>query len=562
MLFSIRKGIIKYIDNITCPRARGSEMLEDVLKKYGAEEVTAMEVYSDMFHLGEHMIQKVNEEPGEFKANPLGYWKNDDKASGHYRIMFEDTFEETLKELQEADFSILNGISYYGRKNVQSAASKMYAMIFDLDGITDNGIEAFMRNLHSAYAIYPMPQYVILSGHGVHLYYVFDEPISLYPNIKLQLKEFKYALTNIIWNRYVTSKWEKPQFQGINQGFRVIGGKTKIEGVRSRAFRINKHPITMEEMNEYVATKSQVDMTKLYSESKMTLSEAKMKFPEWYQKRVIEKIPKGTWQCKEDLYNWWFRQINSTKTSVGHRYFCIMCLAIYASKSGIPYEKLKDDAMSLLPFFNEMGTEQEPFLESDIESALECYDERYITFPIKDISKISGIPIEKNKRKYQKQAEHLEEARAIRDIRMKRQDRDWRDGNGRPEGSGTKKSIIAEWRKLNPEGTKAECVRETGISKMTVYKWWDGEESAARYKTKSKGKQTVEEPTFEYKTLTTEELDMINKNAWHKSLPEHYVVEGSPDMMDKMFLYASQGIRSVDILSQEEHEFLLSLFKK
>ena len=30
--------------------------------------------------------------------------------------------------------------------------------------------------------------------------------------------------------------------------------------------------------------------------------------------------------------------------------------------------------------------------------------------------------------------DHLEEARAIRDIRMKRQDRDWREGNGRPKG--------------------------------------------------------------------------------------------------------------------------------
>ena len=43
-----------------------------------------------------------------------------------------------------------------------------------------------------------------------------------------------------------------------------------------------------------------------------------------------------------------------------------------------------------------------------------------------------------NKRNYQKQADHLEEARAIRDIRMKRQDRDWREGNGRPKGSGEK----------------------------------------------------------------------------------------------------------------------------
>ena len=29
------------------------------------------------------------------------------------------------------------------------------------------------------------------------------------------------------------------------------------------------------------------------------------------------------------------------------------------------------------------------------------------------------------------------------------------------------------WRLKNPLGTKAQCVRETGLSKPTVYKWWE-----------------------------------------------------------------------------------------
>lgn len=27
--------------------------------------------------------------------------------------------------------------------------------------------------------------------------------------------------------------------------------------------------------------------------------------------------------------------------------------------------------------------------------------------------------------------------------------------------------------KENPEGRKIDCIRETGLSKPTVYKWWD-----------------------------------------------------------------------------------------
>ena len=36
-----------------------------------------------------------------------------------------------------------------------------------------------------------MPTFLVLSGNGLHLYYVFEEPIDLYPNIKIQLKKPK-----------------------------------------------------------------------------------------------------------------------------------------------------------------------------------------------------------------------------------------------------------------------------------------------------------------------------------------------------------------------------------
>ena len=89
-----------------------------------------------------------------------------------------------------------------------------------------------------------------------------------------------------------------------------------------------------------------------------------------------------------------------------------------------------------------------------------------------EAERVSAIPMPANKRNYQKQADHLEEARAIRDIRMKRQDRDWREGNGRPKGSGEKSKIVEEWQRQHPDGKKADCIRETGLSKPTVYKWW------------------------------------------------------------------------------------------
>ena len=437
-------------------------MLEDVLKKWGGVEVGAMEVYSDMFNLGYNEIQMNGEESGVYKTNPIGYWKNR-KFKGHYRVFFDDTFEETLKELQEADFSIINGITYFGRKNLQEHASKMYALIFDLDGVTDKTLNAFLSGAFDADA-YPIPNYIALSGHGVHLYYIFEYGIPLYPNIKIQLKAFKYALTEKIWNQY-TSMDKKKQFQGINQGFRVIGGKTKIEGVRVRAFRINQTPFNLEQLGNYIPEESRVDESKLWKESRLTLAEAKKLYPEWYQEKVIEKQGRKYWKCNSALYEWWKGKIKEGAT-FHHRYFSIMCLAIYGAKCSLSYDEVKQDAFSLVPFLNAINPE-EPFTEADCLSALECFDKRYCTFPIDDIVKISGIPIEKNKRNGRKQAVHVKYMNNQRAFKVEM-------GECTNGGRPPKEENVLKYLEDNPEERNvSKIARACGVSRNTVYKYME-----------------------------------------------------------------------------------------
>lgn len=441
------------------------EALKETILRWGGVEVNAMDVYGDIFNLGYNEIQRENEAPGEFKANPLGYFKYNDAHKGHYRIMFDDTFEKTLKELQEADFAILNGITYFGRKNVQEHASTMRAMIFDLDGTDAEHLGNFFSGAFRGNA-YPVPNYVVMSGHNIHLYYVFEYAIPLYPNIKLQLKELKFALTRKIWNPYTTTI-EKPQYQGINQGFRVIGGKTKVEGRRVRAFRMNDHPFNLEMLGEYVPEESRVDESQLFKMTFMTLEEAKEKYPDWYEKRIIRKEPKGSWVCKRDLYDWWIRQIQSG-ASYGHRYFCVMCLAIYGVKCGIPFEEVKKDAYDLIPFLNSLK-ETDPFTKEDVCSALECYDSNYVTFPLQDISKLTAITIQHRKRNGRRLEAHIKMVNATRKFRRDVLNEDEYGNNGRKP----KKDIVQQWRLENPNGRKADCIRDTGLTKPTVYKWWD-----------------------------------------------------------------------------------------
>lgn len=455
----------------------GDIVLEDILIKWGACEVSPMEVYTDMFKLGEGYIQRSDEEPGAFKANPLVYYRKDGASSGHYRILFEDTFAETLQEAQNADFSLLNGITYFGRKNVQEHASKAFALIFDLDGVTDVTLNAFLSGSINGGA-YPVPNYIALSGHGVHLYYLFEEPVPLYPYIKIQLKELKYALTEKIWNRY-TSTEKKVQHQGINQGFRTLGGKTKSDAAVPivRPFSLNTHPFSLSQLCDYVSEDHRIDESKVFRETKYTRAQAKQKFPEWYEKVVVngDRTPKY-WDIAGKvhgdnpyaLYDWWKRKIMEG-ASYGHRYFAIMALAIYGAKNDKDYEDVRRDAFELVPFLDSINPD-EPFTEADCAVALECYDSRYKTFPIKDIEKITGISIQHNRRNGRKQAVHLGRVRTLQ--QYDDPEGNWRNKDGRPKGSGTAAQKVAVYRSEHPDSSVTEVARALNLSRTTVYKWW------------------------------------------------------------------------------------------
>ena len=203
--------------------------------------------------------------------------------------------------------------------------------------------------------------------------------------------------------------------------------------------------------------------------SKLTLKEAAAKYPEWYDKRIVNKQRRGTWVASKAVYDWWLNELKQ-KIVVGHRYYGVMVLAIYAKKCGLSREELEDDAFSLVDMLDRMTTEDENhFTREDVLSALEMYNDNYITFPIDSISKLTAIHIEKNKRNYRKQAAHLARARAVQSIDYP--NGEWRYHGGRPKGS-VQQDTIKEWRKAKPEGTIKQCIEETGISKSTVYKYW------------------------------------------------------------------------------------------
>ena len=344
----------------------------------------------------------------------------------------------------------------------------MCAMIFDLDGQDDRTLTNLLYNCRSDYPIYPEPNYVALSGHNVHLYYVLDEPADLYPNTKSLLKDMKYHLIDRLWNSYTSREWENPQHQGINQGFRIIGGKTKDDGV-VRAFRVNTHPFTLEELNEILPLGQQVDLSQKWHKTKYTLEQAKDKFPEWYEQVVEGGTPcTGRWEVKEDLYNWWIRKIREGAT-FRHRYFCLMALAIFAVKCGITdRERVKADMEALVPFLDSVDPEHPFGQDGEVDAALECLDLRYVTFPRADLDRITKIDMPANKRNGRTQTLHLKIARANLEILNEDAGHPLQ---GRPKGSGEKRDLIRRYAISNPGVNHSEIARSLNVSRSTVVKW-------------------------------------------------------------------------------------------
>lgn len=382
-----------------------------------------------------------------------------------------DTIDDLLKS---ENFIIISPISYIGKSRKTENATRMYAFAIEIDDlrVSDDGRPVGLNDLlhHFDIELLPTPNYIICSGNGVHLYYVFEQPLILFDNVKKSLDAFKKALTPYFWNQYVTKdyKIENIQFESPFQGFRMAGGVTK-KGDRTRIFEISTHPIAIEELNRYAVKygkkECQIDIA---YESELTLAEAKEAYPEWYERRIVNKQKRGTWECKRDLYDWWKRRITEG-ASVGHRYYCLLMLSIYAIKCGrnVSEEELIEDAYSFLDKFDEMSeNEINRFTDEDVMDALQgYYDKDLVTYPINSIVYRSGIPIEKNKRNFRKQAIHIKYMNNQRAFKVEMGEC---TNGGRPD----KRQIVQSWRLEHPGGRKIECERDTGLSRHTVLKWW------------------------------------------------------------------------------------------
>ena len=394
---------------------------------------------------------------------------------------------EQLNEILQHPFVIISPVSYTGKRRTKSNARYLYAIAIDIDSVDGKNLDNLLYQSDPTRKVpltFPQPQIIVNSGSGIHIYFLLESPHPMFNDVYPILNKVKKELTRRVWNRGVTHEDpHKPQFQGNCQGFRLPGTQTKTRQ-RVTAFQnINPHVKPFYKITDLMANgggflsdeEQQLLAKGKYNPDRIPLKQARELYPEWYERRIIQGHKSGRWFVKRDLYDWWKKQI-SEKVSVGHRYFCLMALAVYAAKCNIDEEEFMKDLESFVEPFDGISytrNDDDRFTIEDALDAAAAYRECYCTFPIEDLRDITGIEIERNKtRKFKKQDKHLEEARAVRDVRQRREGRIW-------DESGVKKTKLVdiyEWRKNNPEGSKYACAKGLGVDKKTVMKWWDATE--------------------------------------------------------------------------------------
>ncbi len=390
-----------------------------------------------------------------------------------------------LSVMDKAD--ILSPVTYAGRRPLLDRAHELFAITFDLDGIRLNekgepvGLADLLYQSAPTEAdpnlFIPRPTYIVSSGTGLHLYYLLDKPIRLWPNVLERLSIFRTALTKRIWNKYITDLSLEVQLEAVTQGFRMVGSRAKDGKQVVRAFKTGGRA-SMADLNRFVPGDARLPAEMLHA--RHTLEEARALWPEWdpqWRKRASE-APRCPWRVKRDLFDWWCRRVEGGEATVGHRYWCVWVAAALAAKCpDVTYEELESWAVRAVPMLDHISIDDtNRFTLDDAMAALAAYgNPRSLTLRRDKIAEKSGMEMPVTKRNGRDLQQHIGIVNATRKMRRDVFGEDEYRNGGRPKGSPNrehpKRDAVLAYREAHPEATQREIAAALGFSPTTVNKW-------------------------------------------------------------------------------------------
>lgn len=431
------------------PRGKGlaDEPLEYRLEQYGdknsileefGEPVSAWTMYEDIFGDMEQLMPIVIIDEDEQKH------------------LVKMSIEEAVETARGRNDVLMGGCTYFKEFVSKQTAKDIYAFIIDMDNVYSGILlRAFQRDWATANGQpLPMPTYIVNSGIGLHLYFVLDEPL---PHFKRNAEDIDRLYRELAEQQTTKRNYLRRQVQWFGQDFRMAGGCGKDMWLNT-AFRVGKKWGADElaaacGLNIHFSKCGEV----WKPSGKAKKGKAYRKRQGWYTNRAF--YDSALRQCRE-------------KSVEGWRYTSMCALSVIAWKCNVPYEEVERDLYSLLPDFNRDARQK--VKEREVVSALKMYGEKAMLTQRQRLEDWQGWKYSPIKRNGRKQAQHLEIARGVRELKGKIGE--VVSGGGRPLAQDR----VYEWRQQHPEGRKVDCHRDTGLDPKTIRKWWDCPPAAGR----------------------------------------------------------------------------------
>lgn len=486
---------------------RKKNIIAEWLASEGYAEVEPMDFYRELFPQG--LIDKstesktLNKGVGKVQllvesktgiGNKKGYGENfyDDLSVLETAISQSCTAYEQLENSNTEYFKVLcmmNACTYFGGR--ETKAVNMYeitALIVEIDSLLGTpaagdapdtqdfrGLKNLFHQLRPVTMarsgkvrnpLYPSPTFIVCSGNGVHLYYVFDEPIrvnrAFIPDQYNALDTYKEILMRCMWNpvKQITNK--PVEIQSINQKYRVVGSPTK-NGSITRAFRYGDK-VSISYMNSFCKELKYSDPDSGEFICAPEIYRLQPNTGERTGKKVSDKRHVRKSFMHRGAYDKALERIKEFAKE-GRRYYFLYCLAATARSCNVSYDELEKDSYELLDYLDGLTVNPDNrFTEHDVQCALANYryDGPYMSR--KTYEQLCQIKCPApHKRNGRTRAEHLAYAREIRMQKLK-------------EGTGKTKEKkwwpVFIYRTMYLDGTRKDCTEKTGVKKSAVYKWW------------------------------------------------------------------------------------------
>ena len=367
-----------------------------------------------------------------------------------------------------ADVCVVPATFINGRYSL-ACCKDIYALVVDLDGIEADVLRTVIENGGLGQNV-PQPSYIVNSGFGVHLYYAFKNPVPFYHKNRKPLKAM-YDRLCFLTQKGIAAQTDK---HTLTQPFRLPGSLTKI-GQTATAFKSGEKWSVAQLGRRLGVEVDGMDLAVRPVMPQRDYHEARAK---WEAEQASSDKPrkKREWRSplegNEGFYRSCLRRCYD-ETEEGNRYKSMFAMAAVGYKVRLPKEQVEADIAELLAYYNSIGKRMK---HSELKKAMKGYCAKADTFSSARLEEYFGWKFPRIgqylNHEPQPQKWHLEDARAKK-ARMKERGQAFKNPEGRPKGACTKEQTVKDWRAANPDGKPRECIEATGLSKNTVYKWWN-----------------------------------------------------------------------------------------